>query len=100
MAADYVAEVEKSPYIALYEQPGLRALLPPVAGRRVLDAGCGAGRNSVWLGEQGGAVVGLSAGPEMLRHPRQRAPEAALAVAAPAEPLELGDDSFDVIVAS
>ena len=43
MAADYVADVEHSPYLALYEQPVLRALLPPVAGRRVLDAGCGAG---------------------------------------------------------
>ena len=46
MAADYVADVEHSPYLALYEQPALRALLPPVAGRRVLDAGCGAGRHS------------------------------------------------------
>ena len=49
MAADYVAEVERSPYLTLYEQPALRALLGPVAGRRVLDAGCGAGRNALWL---------------------------------------------------
>ena len=45
MAADYVAHVENNPYTALYEAPGLDALLPPVAGLRVLDAGCGGGPN-------------------------------------------------------
>ena len=62
MAADYAA-VEDSPYNAYYEQPSLRALLPPVAGRRVLDAGCGAGRASEWLVEQGAEVVGIDASP-------------------------------------
>jgi hypothetical protein len=32
MAADYLA-AEGNAYNDLYEQPGLRALLPPVAGR-------------------------------------------------------------------
>jgi hypothetical protein len=36
MAADYVAHAEAHPYTALYEAPGLRALIPAVAGRRVL----------------------------------------------------------------
>ena len=80
MAADYVADVERSPYLALYEQPALRALLPPVAGRRVLDAGCGAGRHSVWLAEQGAEVVGLAASPEMLARARARVPSATFAV--------------------
>ena len=31
MAADYVAHVEASPYTALYEAPGLRALLGPLS---------------------------------------------------------------------
>jgi SAM-dependent methyltransferase len=100
MAADYVAEVEKSPYVALYEQPGLRSLVPAVAGRRVLDAGCGAGRNGVWLVEQGGDVVGLDASPEMLRRARTRVPAAALSLADLAEPLDLDDDSFDIAIAS
>jgi SAM-dependent methyltransferase len=100
MAADYVAEVEKSPYIGLYEQPGLRSLVPAVAGRRVLDAGCGAGRNSVWLVEQGADVVGLDASPEMLRRARTRVPAAALSLADLAEPLDLEDDSFDIAIAS
>ena len=100
MAADYVAQVETSPYIALYEQPGLRGLLPPVAGRRVLDAGCGAGRNCVWLVEQGAEVVGLDASPEMLRRARERAPAAALSVGDLAAPLDFEDSSFDVAIAS
>ena len=36
MAADYVAHVEANPYTALYEAPGLQALLPPIAGLQVL----------------------------------------------------------------
>ena len=100
MAADYVADVEHSPYLALYEQPALRALLPPVAGRRVLDAGCGAGRHSVWLAEQGAEVVGLDASPEMLARARARVPSGTFAVADLGEPLALGDGAFDVVIAS
>ena len=100
MAADYVADVERSPYLALYEQPALRALLPPVAGRRVLDAGCGAGRHSAWLAGQGAEVVGLDASPEMLARARARVPGATFAVADLGEPLALGDGAFDVVIAS
>ncbi len=100
MAADYVAEVERSPYLTLYEQPALRGLLPPVRGRRVLDAGCGAGRNAVWLVEQGAEVVGLDASPEMLRRARERVPAATLSVADLSAPLELETATFDLAVAS
>ncbi|MDA0172439.1 class I SAM-dependent methyltransferase [Solirubrobacter taibaiensis] len=100
MAADYVADVEHSPYLALYEQPALRALLPPVAGRRVLDAGCGAGRHSAWLAEQGAEVVGLDASPEMLARARARVPGGTFAVADLGEPLALEDGAFDIVVAS
>ena len=61
MAADYVAHVENNPYTAFYEAPGLDALLPPVAGLRVLDAGCGGGRTSARLVAQGAEVVGIDA---------------------------------------
>jgi SAM-dependent methyltransferase len=99
MAEDYVA-AEDNPYNALYEQPGLRALLPPVSGRRVLDAGCGAGRTAVWLATQGAEVVGIDASPQMLRRAQERVPGATFAVADLAEPLPFEDGSFDVAVAS
>ena len=99
MAADYVAHVEANPYTALYEAPGLQALLPPIAGRRVLDAGCGAGRTSSWLAEQGAEVVGVDASPEMVRLARGRVPSGTFSVGDLAEPLPFADCSFDAAVA-
>jgi SAM-dependent methyltransferase len=100
MGADYAAHAEANPYTSLYEAPGLRALLPPVAGLRVLDAGCGAGRTSAWLVEHGAEVVGIDASAELVRLARERLPSASFAVADLAEPLAFDDDSFDLAVAS
>jgi SAM-dependent methyltransferase len=100
MAADYVAHVETSPYTALYEGPGLQALLPPVAGRRVLDAGCGTGRTSAWLVGQGAELVGVDASPEMVSRARERLPSATFAIADLADPLPFEDGVFDLAVAS
>jgi 2-polyprenyl-6-hydroxyphenyl methylase/3-demethylubiquinone-9 3-methyltransferase len=41
--------------------------LMPIAGRRILDIGCGKGRFSRALGELGASVVGLDLSAEMLR---------------------------------
>jgi SAM-dependent methyltransferase len=100
MAAEYVVDVEQSPYLVLYEQPGLRALLPALGGQRVLDAGCGAGRNASWLSEEGAEVTGLDASPEMLSRARTRVPAAAFSVGDLARPLKFADDSFDLAIAS
>ena len=100
MAADYVAHVEANPYTALYEAPGLQALLPPIAGLQVLDAGCGGGRTSSWLVEEGAEVVGLDASPELLRLARERLPSTSFVLGDLAEPLPFEDGSFDVAVAS
>jgi SAM-dependent methyltransferase len=100
MAPDYVAHVEANPYTSLYEAPGLRALLPPLAGRRVLDAGCGGGRTSAWLVEQGAEVVGVDVSEELLRLARERLPSATFVRGDLAEPLPFEDGSFDVAVAS
>jgi len=100
MAADYVAHVEANPFTALYEAPGLRALVPPVAGRRVLDAGCGGGRTAAWLVEQGADVVGIDVSAELLRLARDRLPEASFVLADLAEPLPFEDGAFDLVVSS
>jgi SAM-dependent methyltransferase len=100
MAEDYVAHVEANPYTALYEAPGLQALLPPVAGLRVLDAGCGGGRTSAWLAEQGAEVVGIDVSPELLRLARERVPSGSFSLGDLAEPLPFEDGSFDLVVAS
>jgi SAM-dependent methyltransferase len=100
MAADYVAHFESNPFTALYERPGLRALMPPVAGRRVLDAGCGTGRASVWLADQGADVVGVDVSPQMLRRAQADVPAGTFLVTDLAEPLPFADESFDVVVSS
>jgi SAM-dependent methyltransferase len=100
MAADYVAHVEANPYTAYYEAPGLRALLPPLDGLRVLDAGCGGGRTSAWLVEQGAGVVGIDTSEELLRLARDRLPSATFVHGDLAEPLPFEDGSFDVVVSS
>ncbi|MGR3541578.1 MAG: magnesium protoporphyrin IX methyltransferase [Hasllibacter sp.] len=53
----------------------LLALLPKdLSGKRVLDAGCGAGDLSVALAVRGAEVVGVDLAPAMLKVARKRAP--------------------------
>ena len=44
IAHEYEAHAAVAPYNALYDRPAVLDLLGDVAGRRVLDAGCGNGR--------------------------------------------------------
>lgn len=102
MAQEYADDVEDNPFNALYERPGTIALLPPVAGRRVLDAGCGTGPLSAWLVRNRAEVVGFDTSPSMVRLARERSlSSASFVVADLAEPLQfLADDTFDVVVAA
>jgi SAM-dependent methyltransferase len=93
MAADYVAN-EDNPFNAYYEQPSVRALLPPLAGQRILDAGCGAGRATEWLTQQGAAPVGIDASAQMVRRARERFPGNSFVLANLAKPLPLEDASL------
>lgn len=52
-----------------------RGLLPSLDGARVLDIGCGNGRNSAWLAEQGAQVVGIDIAASLLDHVRPTMPE-------------------------
>jgi SAM-dependent methyltransferase len=83
------------------------ALLPEVRGRRVLDAGCGAGWYAEQLLARGADVVGVDASERMLAHARERlagyskdsAPSLDLLVADLRDPLSFADDAeFDGIV--
>lgn len=100
--ADYTAELEESPFNAHYERPGVIALLPDVAGKRVLDVGCGSGPLSEWLAGHGGDVLGFDSSPSMVRVAEaRRLLNASFRVADLAQPLTfLRDSTFDVAVAS
>jgi SAM-dependent methyltransferase len=104
MAEDYnaaVAEGER-PYNSLYERPAIISMLPDVAGKRVLDIGCGSGQLSAWLANQGGDVLGFDASTSMVRLAEKRnIDRASFRVADLSQPLDfLADRSFDVAVAS
>ena len=72
LAEIYSAAVETKPHNAYYERPATLSLLPDVAGRRVLDAGCGPGIYARWLADHGAQVVGFDLSPRMVRLARRR----------------------------
>ncbi len=84
------------------EHPHLMALLPDLAGRRVLDLGCGAGQLAFHLAERGAAeVVGVDLSECMLElarsergHPRVSYLRAAM------EDVEFAPAHFDLVVSS
>ncbi len=70
-------------------------LLGPVAGRDVLEVGCGAGQCTRWLAAQGARVVGLDLSVAMLRADAARAPLPPV-LQADARRLPFADSSFDL----
>ena len=49
MADSYAKKVETQPHNAYLERPTTLSLLPNLAGKLVLEAGCGPGHNTEWL---------------------------------------------------
>jgi ubiquinone/menaquinone biosynthesis C-methylase UbiE len=78
----------------------VRAEVARRPGLRVLDLGCGAGRNAVPLAALGARVVGTDLSWPMLRAARSRGAGADVELlAAPMESLPLRDASVDLVVA-
>jgi SAM-dependent methyltransferase len=78
------------------EQAGL---LGPVAGRRVLEVGCGSAPCARWLADAGAQVVALDLSAGMLRHARAAAERTGVhvpLVQADAESLPIGSGSVDL----
>jgi SAM-dependent methyltransferase len=100
-AEAYTAENEDSLMNAHYERPAALALAGEVAGRRILDAGCGSGPLFAALRERGAVVTGIDQSAGMLAQARRRLGEDAdLRVADLADPLPFGDAEFDDVMAS
>lgn len=101
IAEAYSRENETGLVNAYYERPAMLALAGDVAGRRILDAGCGSGPLFAALRDRGAAVSGFDASAGMLELARRRLGEDAdLQVAALGGPLPYADDTFDDVVAS
>lgn len=78
------------------------ALLPDVAGRRVLDAGCGPGAYAAWLLERGAQVTAFDASAEMVRLAQARLGGAATVLQADlGQPLAFAEDgAFDLVLSA
>lgn len=75
-------------------------VLGEVAGKDVLELGCGAARWSIALARRGARPVGLDLSPRQLAHARRLMREAGVAfplVEASAEAVPLPDASFDLV---
>ena len=66
LAEAYASVVDTKPHNAYYERPATLSLLPEVAGKKVLDAGCGPGVYSEWLIKRGAEVVAVDASARMI----------------------------------
>jgi ubiquinone/menaquinone biosynthesis C-methylase UbiE len=74
-------------------------LLGPVAGRRVIEVGCGAAAASRWLATQGAQAVAMDLSAGMLRHAALAADRSGVRVPlvqADAARLPFADESFDI----
>lgn len=93
-AAGYARDNERNPWNAHYERPAVLRLVGDAAGRRVLDAGCGAGALSAALVERG-AVVGVDHSSALLKTvDLQRAAHRANASSGPARPRPTNRDGY------
>lgn len=101
LAEGYAARIDTKAHNALYERPATLSLLPPLSGKRVLDAGCGAGKYAELLLEAGAEVVGVDVSAKMLAMARRRLPpgRVSLVQADLGQKLDfLADGSFDLVV--
>jgi ubiquinone/menaquinone biosynthesis C-methylase UbiE len=100
-AEAYSAGTEHSLVNAYYERPEMLALAGDVAGRRILDAGCGSGPLSVALRDGGADVTGVDASAGMLALARRRlGDDVALHMVDLRDRLPFADGAFDDVVAS
>ncbi|MGB9115327.1 class I SAM-dependent methyltransferase, partial [Bradyrhizobium sp.] len=84
------------------ERQLLAGLLGRVAGKKLLDVGCGDGAMAFELARQGATVTALDADPSMIAAARLRAENEATRiqlVEGDAERLPFDDATFDVVVA-
>lgn len=80
------------------EWPAIRDMLPALAGKRVVDLGCGFGWASRWMREQGaGLVLGLDLSEKMIARATADTSDAAIEYRiADLETLELPATAFDL----
>ncbi|NNU28594.1 class I SAM-dependent methyltransferase [Isoptericola sediminis] len=74
-----------------------RGLLDGLRGARVLDVGCGAGRNAAWFAAQGAEVVGIDLASELLDTARPQMPPGVTLMSVDVLREELPAGPFDLV---
>ncbi|GLR88686.1 class I SAM-dependent methyltransferase [Bradyrhizobium iriomotense] len=102
IASRYAAGIDERPWNALYERPATLTLLPDVADKDVLDAGCGPGWYAEWLANNGARVVAVDCSLSMVRLADERLCGRARVVQGDVCNLRhlLPGDAFDLILSS
>jgi SAM-dependent methyltransferase len=101
IAEGYAAANETGFVHAYYERPAMLALAGDVAGRRILDAGCGSGPLLAALRDRGAVVTGFDKSAGMLEVARRRlGGDADLHVAELGGLLPFSGGTFDDVTAS
>ena len=102
LAPVWSSTTDDGPFNGLLERPALRSLIPrPLAGKVVLDAGCGSGAQCEWLLSEGAEVIGIDLSPAMVEETKWRCgKKARIFVADLAEPLPLEPRTLDGITCS
>ncbi|MEO8664393.1 MAG: class I SAM-dependent methyltransferase [Ignavibacteria bacterium] len=101
-AKSYTNKIEYNSHNALYERPATLSLLPDVAGKEILDAGCGPGLYTELLTDRGAHVTAIDFSSEMIALTKERAGDKAKVIKANLNaPLDfLNDGEFDIIISS
>ena len=100
-AEAYTAETEANLINGYYMRPAIVNLAGDVAGRRILDAGCGSGPLSAALRDRGAVMTGFDSSAGMLELARRRLGDGAdLHLADLGRPLPFPDGAFDDVIAS
>ncbi len=72
LAPHYARLIDTKPHNAYYERPAMVAMWPELAGKKVLDAGCGPGVYAELLLARGARVVSVDISERMLEQARVR----------------------------
>jgi SAM-dependent methyltransferase len=93
LADKYAATVDSKPQHAAYERPAMLSLLPEVAGRDVLDVGCGSGWYAEHLLGKGASVTSFDVEPRFVELTRSRIGERGVVLQADlSQPLGFASD--------
>lgn len=73
LAAVWSQTTDDGPWNGHLERPAFRSLIPPdLAGKTVLDAGCGSGAQAEWLLDRGADVIGVDLSAAMIEQTERR----------------------------